>query len=200
MATLTENRVNVAIQTAQVEAEKHNRKISERFEQLMNAENSQLTESFSAGKTFVAPIAVAPVQEEPVQNEVYSHVPVTSSLFTTETLERTLSFNREQTSQTVVSAPVAVESVKVQAKEDTYAFSALAKAVAVIFAVLVITMLSIIAVNSKAIQLKRVKIRSLEEKRQELMEESQSLQERLAEVRSIEYIKEWAEKNGYTFE
>ena len=75
-----------------------------------------------------------------------------------------------------------------------------AKAVAAGFAVLVTVMLCIIGVNSRTIQQKNVKIRRLEDKRQELVEESNEIQARIDEVRSFEYVKNWAENNGFVFE
>ena len=203
MATVLDHVTN----TAEKEAELHNRQIKERYEQLLSAEEAQLSESLGS---VTAPVYNATVTPERTSNPsipttpVYSHTRVESSLFTTETLERTVAVEREAQKETFTQAvaPTPVQSVATvqKAEEISYAFSNFAKAVAAAFAVLVIVMLAVIGLNSRAIARNNVKIRRLEERKQELQEESEDITARMEEITSEEYVKRWAEANGYVFD
>lgn len=205
MATALENRTQESIGVAQREAELHNQRIKERYERLMSTEEDQLNESFSESKAFSSARASSVLSpERPAEAEkTYTRTRVDSPLFTTETLERTLAESKaEQASAPVVQevaiAPVSVVSTKTNVA--AYSVSAFAKAVIAGFAVLVCVMLCIIGINSETIRRKNVKIRRLEDKRQELEEESEDILSRIEEVRSFEFIKTWAEANGFVFE
>ena len=206
MATQLENRPFT--QTLEREAELHNAQIKRRYEQLRSTEESQLQESIQraerdsfAARNFGGTATIErPIIETP-QAPTYSHSRVESSLFTTETRERTIA--REKAESTVQTAPQAVAAMPVTVvspvqKAETFSMSNFAKAVAAAFVVLVILMLSVIAVNSRSIQRKNVKIRQLEEQRQELIEESGEIQARIQEVTCEDYVARWAEANGFT--
>ncbi len=203
MATVLDHVTN----TAEKEAELHNRQIKERYEQLLSAEEAQLNESLGS---VVAPVYNATITPERTitpsipSTPVYSHTRVESSLFTTETLERTIAVEKEEQkekfTQAVAPAPVQSVATVQKAEEISYAFSNFAKAVAAAFAVLVIVMLAVIGLNSRAIARNNVKIRRLEERKQELREESEDITARMEEITSEEYVKRWAEANGYVFD
>lgn len=206
MATVLENRAN----TAEKEAELHNRLIKERYERLLKAEEDQLNESFLKaenenvvrGSATLAPERpverpVEPPVERPTETPTFSHERIQSSLFTTETLDRQIA--AEQRFAQEVAAPVVRTQVVEREKTENYVFSNTAKAVAAVFAAVVIVLLAIIGINSRVIENKRIKIRRLEDKRQELIEKEEDLQAQTDEMTSFEYVKQWAERNGFVF-
>lgn len=207
MATVLEQVTN----TAEKEAERHNRLIKERYEQLLSAEEEQLNESLSS---VAAPVTEeressttysAPVYTAPSVAPSYSHEKVQSTLFTTETLDRQIAevgqTQRETYAPQAVAPTIAQKTVVEQKVEAvSYAFSNFAKAMVAAFAVLVVVMLTIISVNSRAISNNRIKIKRLEDKRQELEEKNSEIAARMQEVTSEEYVKSWGEANGFVFD
>ena len=94
MATQLETRTFT--QTAEREAELHNAQIKRRYEQLRSTEESQLKESIQSAERDSFAVrnfsSTATIDRPFVQPQapVYSHTRVESSLFTTETLEKTI--------------------------------------------------------------------------------------------------------------
>lgn len=197
MSTVLEERTN----TAEREAEKHNSLIKERYEQLLSAEEAQLNESLSAVFTPVQNTVATPTYT-PTAPTAPVHAPAKeySSLFTTETLERTIAAEKEAQRVEFTAAPVQRAAAVQKVEEVSYVFSNFAKAVAAAFVALVVIMLTVITINSRIIERNNVKIRRLEDKRQELQEESEAISSRMQEITSEEYVKNWAEANGFVFD
>ena len=200
MNTVLEGQTN----TAEKEAVEHNSLIKERYEQLLSTEEAQLNESLGsvfapAQNTTVAP-TYTPV--EPI-TPVYTRTKISSSLFTTETLERQIAVEKEaEIARQKMQAAMPVQSVAVaqRVEEASYTFSNFAKACAAAFVAIVLVMLAVIAINSRIIERNNVKIRRLEDKREELQERSEEIAARMQEITSEEYVKSWAEANGFVFD
>ena len=212
MATLVENR-EMQMTNATQEAQKHNAHIRERYQRLQNAEATQFAQSVAEKE--VARVA-APVAEEPVFVPVFTQPVATveqapqitefvsarreSPVFTTEKLDRALenSAVRQEMAPTLVKpvyAPTPVATVSVAA-EAQFTLSAAAKVVLAVFVAVVVAMLTLICVNSQIIQQKSIKIRNLEEKKEELMNQSEELQRRIDAAQSRETIEEYAKSQG----
>ena len=90
-----------------------------------------------------------------------------------------------------VSAPTASVAV-----EPQYSLNAFAKKALAIFAAVVVTMLSVICVNTQIIQRQSIKLRNLEQKKEQLMEANEDLQRRIANAKSEETILDYAQSKG----
>ena len=99
----------------------------------------------------------------------------------------------ERTMMTPTYAPAKVEAVQ---KEVQYSLSNAAKTVIVTFAVAIVGMLTLIGVNTNAINQKRMNIEALETRKAELVEMSESGQERIQQATSEDTIREYAESQG----
>lgn len=204
METLLEKtlqRTNVEQETQQ----QHNAQISERYRKLLSAENDQFSEQDVVApveevraSVFVEPQAVeAPVAEQTPQVTEFTHERLTSPVFTTEKFERL----QEQAPVVAETIPVYAPVREQKAKETTvvaaqYSLSPLAKLVMAVFAFVVLAMLTMICVNTRLMQTKSIRIQNLEERRQELMEQNEELQSRIAEAKSEESVRAWAEEHG----
>ncbi len=202
--------------TAEEEAQKqqHNALINERYRRLQDAEADQFasgTPTTDFGATTVRASVLTP--EAPVYTEtpVFEQTPqvtefvrerIDSPVFTTE------KFNAiSETAATVVApAPVAAMPVEIVmptaapvasvAVEEQYSLSRMAKLVMAACAVLVVLMLTLICVNTHALNAQSVRIQNLEQRRAELVEEHASVQRRLAEAQSEQTIREYALSQG----
>ena len=220
MATVFENRPAPVYTPPEEEAALHNARIKERYEQLRNAEATQLAESISEAERapYAATRASAPTlaTEGAPRTAEYVHTKVNSSLFTPETLDRTIrredyDFAPSETPdvsaadllaasvQTAGGAAVAempVTAVNVGVREESYGFSRFAKMVMAAFAALVIVMLTVICINTQVISSKSAQLRRLETERQALVEENAALEGRIEEAKSPEKILEYAQEHG----
>lgn len=218
MATLLDNRTQSNVYAPDVEAEKHNALIRERYERLRMTEETQLHESFTEAERekayaqYAAPRASVLAPERPVEVSApvtetpsFAHTRVESPLFTTETLERTISEGRAEAAAPVLDtyATAHGEVYDVPAPvyhSEAYSLSRLAKGVLAAFGATVVVMLSIIGLNTRNIQKKNVKLRQLEDKRAELESRDVELENRIEEATSFERVSEWAAQNGYVFD
>ena len=210
MATLLEyERTQTQAQTQTREAELHNAGINERYRRLAEAEERQFGESNVAENTVRAsvlaperPVFTAPVTENiPTVEQIptvteYVRNLVESPVFTTEKFG---SVTEEQPVavqapiEMPAQAPVAVVAV---AQEAQYSLSNMAKIVMAAFMALVTVMLAVICINTQIISQKTLQLQALEAHRAELLEENAEIQSRIAEARSEEAIREYANSQG----
>lgn len=181
-----------------VEAQKHNEMINERYRRLFSAEEAQLAESeayamqsYAPTATYEAPVeAYAPTVEQTPTVTEYVHERPTSPVFTTEKFAR-IEENQTQT------APATVASLSAKAvSEIAYTLSPLAKVVMAVFTAVVVAMITLICINTHAINAKSVRLKNLERQKEELMERNEDIQRRIDEARSEQAIRAYAESQG----
>ena len=193
MATLFENQTANTVTAKDAEV-LHNSRISENYRLLRDLENKQFAtiqqeraEAQSRANTLTVERPVALPRER-----------VTSELFTTETLDRVIRNN-------VAVAPVVEQTVSTQidnqvtesvAVEEVASLSNFAKTVAAVFAAVVITMLTLICINTQIINQKATYLSTLEQTKQELVAKGLDLQEKIVRQTSKKAIEEFAEKYG----
>ena len=200
MSTLLERKTLVT-----TEEERHNAMISERYRKLLNAIDDQyssetpvVTKNASApAYTIEAPV-YAPVESTPVVEQVpqvteFAPSQVAASVFTAEKLDRVA----EDFAPTMVvnEAPKTVVKAATVA-QVSYSLSPLAKVVLAVFTALVVVMLTFIGINSQTIQRKTLRLKNLEEKKQELMERNEEIQRYIAELQTEESIVQRATEAG----
>ena len=182
MSTLTEIRMNTA--TAQSEAELHNAQIAERYKRLQDAESMQFSQT-DASPVVSATATIEKIAQEP-QVGYFSVEKIDSPVFTTEKFERAETF----TAPTQAQAPIAMQHTAVSTAEQ-YSLSHMAKVVMAAFAAVVVLMLTLICVNTQIINRQSVRIRNLEDRRAELVEQNQDIQERIEIAKAEETIRAW---------
>ena len=198
MSTLLERKTSVT-----TEEEKHNAMISERYRKLLNAIDDQYSSetpidvqnAYAPVYTEQAPAYVenTPVTEQVPQVTEYAPSQVAASVFTAEKLDRVV--------EDYVSTPAVNEAPRTVVKaatvaEVSYSLSPLAKVVLAVFTALVVVMLTFIGINSQIIQRKSVRLKNLEEKKQELMERNEEIQRYIAELQTEESIVQRATEAG----
>lgn len=182
MSTLTETRMNTVADFK--EAELHNAQIAERYKRLQNAESMQFSDTVAVAS---APTVERTVEEPQIMH--YTREKIDSPVFTTEKFERT----ETMIAPTQTQAPVAVQTTAVA---EQYSLSHMAKMVMAAFAAVVILMLTLICVNTQIINRQSIRIRNLEEKREELVEKSEEIQARIELAQSEETLREYAISQG----
>ncbi len=211
MATLTENRM-MNMLTVEQEAELHNAQIRERYQRLQNAEADQFASETPVARVenTIRSSVLAP--EKPLQAETavpavavdaqvteFTRERIQSPVFTTEKFDRIAETNQaaaipvqnvqERTIQ--MHAPTMVAHTEAQ-----YSLSAMAKMVLAAFTALVVVMLAVICINTNILHRQSVRIRNLEDKREELVERNEEIQQRISEAKSEETIREYALSQG----
>ena len=165
-----------------LQAEKHNAQIRERFRELQQAQESQFDSvlGISGAPSFSAPQASVIAPERPQ---------VATELFTPATLDRVIEQNNTVAVEEIARTPVQAE---IAAHEEQFTVSRLAKVVAAAFAVVVTAMLAVICVNTQVIHQKTERLSQLEQQKYELAEQNAEIQERIKAARSEETIREFA--------
>lgn len=186
------------------EAEKeriHNERRSENYYKLTN----MMFEQF--GKETVEEAVEEPVVEEPPlyispmnvgrleqAPQVTEYAVPKAAVFTTQKFA-----NLEQNMQMPVEIPTEVvapvQSVKTE-MAAVYSLNPLAKMIIVAFTFLVVAMLTMICVNTQIIRQKSVRIKNLEEKKEQLLQEVQEINARIEAAQSEETIRRYAIENG----
>ncbi|MBE7077353.1 MAG: hypothetical protein E7377_01460 [Clostridiales bacterium] len=193
----------------ELEAQKHNAMIKERYRRLQNAVAEQLATEIREEETknvadvitpekpslYISPAAIntAVLEQTPQVTEYVS--PAADALFTTKKFENMQAYNETQ----AVSAPVEFAKPTVTAeavKEVSYSLTPFAKVVMAIFTLVIVAMLTLICVNTQVIHRNNIRIKNLEEKKEQLMEEYQDIQERIEAAKSEETIRQYAESQG----
>ena len=202
METLRE-KTEMQVSNFELEAQKHNAMISERYNRLKNAVDSQFAEDTRTENRMVENTNVngsarenKPLYISPNPRNATAYTPasteyssVVSTLFTAENLDRI------QRVEEVAPVATPVQATAVQ-MEERYTLSPLAKAVMAVFTCVIVAMLTMITINTNIISQKRIKIQNLEEKQERLMEEYEEVQRRIEAATSEETIREYAESQG----
>ena len=207
MATLLEYE-RTKTQTQSREAEVHNAGIKERYRRLRDAEERQFGENNTTENTVRASVLApeSPVFTSPVTENIpaieqmptvteYVRTHVESPVFTTEKFSG-ITEEAPVAVQAPVEIPAQAPVAVIAAQEAQYSLSNMAKIVMAAFAMLVAVMLAVICINTQIITQKRLQLQALEAKRAELLEESAEIQSRIAQARSEETIREYAQSQG----
>lgn len=188
------------IEFTNVKAQQHNAQISERYRLLQSAEADQFSQVTYANE---ATARTAPtVEETPVLEQMphvtdFVHESPVSPIFTAEKFESLMATPEVKEAVETVVIPVIEQKAKeVTAVAEHYSLSNFAKFVIAAFAAIVIALLSLIAYNSQIIHQKRIQIDGLEARREQLLQEQQELEARIAMAQDEATILQWAESQG----
>ena len=201
MSTLLERKTSVT-----TEEERHNAMISERYRKLLNAIDDQYSSAtpvatqnaylpvYTEETPVYAPVDSTPVVEQTPQVTEYAPSQVAASIFTAEKLDRMV---EEDFAPTVVVNEAPKTAVKAATvTQVSYSLSPLAKMVLTAFTALVVVMLTFIGINSQIIQRKTIRLKNLEEKKQELMERNEEIQRYIAELQTEDNVMQRATEAG----
>jgi outer membrane murein-binding lipoprotein Lpp len=136
---------------------------------------------------YISPSNVAKLEQAPVVTEYES--PMAAAVFTTQKYE----IAKENTAPVEYAAPVRATE---RAVELSYALTPLAKMIMAAFTFVVVAMLAMICMNTQIIRKKNIRLQNLEEKKQQLVEQSQELQRRIEAAQSEEAIRQYAIEQG----
>lgn len=188
------------IESTNAEAQKHNAQISERYRLLQNAEADQFAQATYAEEntTYAAPVVEeTPVVEQVPQVTDFVHESPVSPVFTAEKFENVTATPEVQERVETVEIPVLEQkSEEVTAVAERYSLTTFAKLIIAAFVAVVIALLSLIAYNSQIIHQKRIQIDGLEAKKEQLLQQQQELEARIAASQSEESILQWVESQG----
>ena len=185
------------------EAQKHNAMINERYLKLQNAvaghiSEEETTQTDVKAETvaeevplYISPSNVATLEQVPHVTEYVAPAAATA-LFTPQKFEAFKTHEETRTAPVEMIAPVQATEVEVQ-----YSLNPLAKIVMAVFTFVIVAMLTMICVNTQIIRQKRVQLKNLEQKKEQLMEQSEDIQRRIEAAKSEETIRKYAEANGY---
>ena len=185
------------------EAQKHNAMINERYLKLQNAVADQFSNDTTTQEVgakaetvveetplYISPSNVATLEQAPRVTEYVA--PTAAALFTTQKFEAVKAFEQTQTAPVEIAAPVQATATEVQ-----YSLTPLAKIMMAVFTFVVVAMLTMIGINSQIIRQKKIQLKNLEEKKEQLMEKSEEIQRRIEAAKSEETIRQYAEANGW---
>ena len=204
MATLELERTQVV--SAEMEAQKHNAMIKERYRRLQDAEYNQFARETQNVRASVlapeAPVFTSTIEQTPAVEQmpqITQYVPkrAETPVFTMEKFAAVENHVVEMPVAPVqaVQAPVEVyTSAAVQQEE--YMLTGTAKKALAIFGATVVAMLSMICVNSYVIRQKTIRIQNLEQKKEQLLDLNEEIQRRLDAATSDEAIAEYAQSQG----
>lgn len=222
MTTLWETQTLDSLQAE--EARRHNEQIRQKYLQLQNAEEAQLShvfenaeqqtraEEFNAPAAPVSAMPAAPVAPaQTAQAKTVSLTEQQKDLFTADTFRRMVSgaAKAQVPVQESVQAPVyrpvftpapekTQEAVKQAEKSlESYSLTNAAKAVIAAVAAFVVLLITLIGINTRILNAKGVELSALEAKKAELAEQSRELAERIENATSEETIAAWAQANGW---
>ena len=194
-----------------LEVQRHNAQIRERYRKLQSAEADQFAsdvqvenvatetrkeELAPSAYAYSAPVMDTPAMEQTPEVTDFVREQVASSVFTADKFDAIQEVKEEVASATFVTPVLEVAPVAAAVAEERYALSAFAKVVMAIFTLVVVAMMTLIGVNSQVISNQRIKLKNLEEKREQLIEQHDEIQSRIAAAQSEETIRQWAESQG----
>ena len=169
-------------------AQKHNESINENFLKIKNLVHAQFEEDEVqdvAAETVVEPVVeeaplyispsnVGKLEQAPFVTEYTS--PMAAALFTTQKYEMARENMEVHTAPVEYAVPVQATE---RATEASYALTPFAKVAMAAFTCVVVAMLAVIGMNTQMIRQKKLRIQNLEEKKQQLVEQSQDIQRRI---------------------
>ena len=204
---------------ADVEAQRHNAQIKERYQRLLSAEADQLASETYAQPPVQevrasvlapeAPVYTAPASPVTAETPVLEQVPqvtefvreqVSSSVFTTEKFTNLQGNNTavngvaEAIAPTYVAPAYVAPAAETVVEVEQYALSSFAKKVLAAVGTAVVALVSIIGVNTQVINNKRAELTQLRSRQQELVNENARVQEEIEIATSEDTIRAWAEK------
>ena len=177
----------------------HNSKINERYKEILGTVEGQFGKEETETTATYSPVmdAPAPTVEQAPRVTEYTPSGVAASLFTTETLDRMAAKPVEDTFAPTVIMPQAVEvATPVMEKEASYSLTPMAMVVMAVFTAVVVIMLALIGMNTQTIQRKSLRLKNLEEKKQELIERNEEVQRYIEELQTEESIIKRATEAG----
>ena len=191
----------------QSEKDKHNAMINERYQNLLNAVNGQIAEdnvsSQREEKMYNTNVANDNVYISPNTNNSlnYEQTPrvteyisrASSSIFTADKFEQ---MTMQTPTATMVQPIIMPDNVEEVSHESQYSLTKAAKIAIASFALLTVGMLTMIGVNTNAINQKKMNIEALETRKAELVEMNEAVQERIENAISEETIRDYAESQG----
>ena len=181
--------------TTEQEAREHNAQIKERYRLLQSAEADQFASALYTETAPETPVYTAPVEQVNIAD--YQEVREIASVFTTDKFQQIQELEQAIVNAPVEIAPASVETpVAATATEVGYSLSTLAKTVMAVFAMVVIAMLTLICINTQLLNQKTVRLKNLEEKRDQLIEQNAEIQARIELAQSYETIRQYAESYG----
>ena len=179
------------------EEQEHNARISERYLKLKNAVEDQFAtvtpETTAQTSVYTSDVSMQTptfgytptVEQRPQVTEYIRNL--RHSVFTSEAF--TLSNTNTQ-------QEVTAETVAPTVSEVSYSLSTMAKAVLACFAAVVVGLMSMICVNSHTLAQQSTRIHELQAYKQELTLRHAEVEERIAEAKSEETIRQYAESQG----
>ncbi len=178
-----------------VEMEKHNAMINERYRKLLDMVEDQLSAPIEKAYEPVRFAPQAPSFDVTPTLEQAPTVTEYAPVLTVEEVEEIKEISK------TVQVPVADTQVKAVVKVAPtavahYSLTPFAKLVMAAFTLVVVAMLVLIGINSQLMQQRSIRLKNLEEQRQELMERSEELQLRIQELQTEASILERAEAAG----
>ena len=182
------------------EAQKHNAMINERYRRLQNALADQFAnetqevenkeEVVEEPSLYISPSNAASVQQVPSVTEYVA--PTAAAVFTTQKFQAVQAYET-QTAPVEFTAPTKATQT---AAEVHYSLTPLAKIVMAVFTFVIVAMLTMICVNTSIIRQKKIQLKNLEQKKEQLMEKSEDIQRRIEAAQSEETIRQYALANG----
>ena len=210
MATLLENE-QLQTTTQDRAAQLHNAGIQERYRRLRDAEERQFAQPTQNASnytvrasvlaperpSFAMPVESVPAVEQVPQVTEYVRERIETPVFTTDKFQAV----EEQATAFAPAAPMEMPQIMqaptmTAAVEESYSLSAFAKRAMAIFGAVVTVMLSVIGINSHLINQKNIKIRNLEQKREELMEKNEEIQRRIENATDEQTIMDYILSEG----
>ncbi len=164
------------------EKEQHNAMINERYRQLLDAVEDQFSTLAQTEYNAAPAKEETPAVAQTPSVKEYTPSALASSLFTAERFERIEELQEKKAPEVKAVVKAAPTSVA------QYSLTPLAKAAMAIFTLLVIAMLALIGINSQIIQRKSVRLKNLEEQKQELMEQNEEIKRYIEELQTEESI------------
>lgn len=193
-------RERTELQKAEVEkAQRHNELINENFLKIKNLVHAQFDEDevqdvvetveevVEETPLYISPANVTNLEQAPIVTEYAS--PMAAAVFTAQKFE----IAKENTQPVEYTAPVQATE---RAVEVSYALTPLAKVIMAAFTFVVVAMLALICMNTQIIRQKSIRIQNLEEKKQQLLNQVDEIESRIAAAQSKETILQYALENG----
>lgn len=194
-------RERTELQKAEVEkAQRHNELINENFLKIKNLVHAQFDEDevqdvaeetveevVEETPLYISPANVTNLERAPIVTEYAS--PMAAAVFTAQKFE----IAKENTQPVEYTAPVQATE---RAVEVSYALTPLAKVIMAAFTFVVVAMLALICMNTQIIRQKSIRIQNLEEKKQQLLNQVDEIESRIAAAQSEETILQYALENG----
>ncbi len=173
------------IETA--EKERHNAMINERYRKLLDAVQDQFSTVVESAYTPTYTPQAPVLEETPIAEQTPLVREYTMQTERTQEVQKVVAQAVEQTRAIVKSTPKAVAQ---------YSLTPFAKVAMAVFTLLVVAMLVLIGINSQIMQRQSVRLKNLQEQRQELVEENEEVRRSIEELQSEASIMQRAIEAG----